>query len=431
MKLRPRNKMPPNDSSAVAATVPVLPPDFTRMQTPPVSELSNAGSTTVRKERLSDLSSSVVDVSDMEETMESMSPTKNRPRPKITVPAAPLTKNNLERFQEEITSAVDVASEDESSSPTPSSHTRLVQARNFLLAENRDTCPGFTTRLEQIDDYLRKIPEEVRGLHSSIYHEVKDLLRSHVIHIIAGEEVPTRRRPPVTAKQAPLPAEEEEEEEESNDDESSQEHADPSEWTNKIDDLVDSIRRNPSARNPSFATSHVRELARPLNADRSPSTAEAKRPLNESVSKEKNNSEDKPSTMNIDDEYLWTIPHDFPPDHEESGDEEEIEYEEAEEEEGERRMRLGQGRMMPKEVRDFDWGRDWEMLDDGDEDEERVGTGNGEEEEEERAELLLAETPFLQMLMAEQIRSDLENGTFLSLFCSAVCGKRRVSECES
>lgn len=97
-------------------------------------------------------------------------------------------------------------------------------------------------------------------------------------------------------------------------------------------------------------------------------------------------------------------------------------------------MQLGRGCMMPVELREWDWDRDRRVVmrhhhddddDDGDDDEEvyeeeeeEVGEGEGEGEGEEKvevgegegAQLLLAETPFLQWLMGEQIRGDLEDG---------------------
>ncbi len=54
---------------------------------------------------------------------------------------------------------------------------------------------------------------------------------------------------------------------------------------------------------------------------------------------------------------------------------------------------LGQGSLMPREVLEFDWGRD------------REGVGEGEGREE--AQLQVAETMFLQGLMGEQVRRDM------------------------
>ncbi len=52
---------------------------------------------------------------------------------------------------------------------------------------------------------------------------------------------------------------------------------------------------------------------------------------------------------------------------------------------------LGQGSLMPREVLEFDWGRD------------REGIGEGREE----AQLMVAETMFLQGVMGEQVRRDM------------------------
>lgn len=428
MKLRPRNKQPANDSITVPATVPVLPPDTTRLQTPPLSERSNAGSTTVRKEHPSDISSSVVDESDTEERLESMSLATKGRRLKITVPpaaaAAPLTKNNLEKLSEEITSSSAVeemihGSEGLSSSPTttttttPSLRTRLVQAKNFLRAERPDTCPGFATRLERIDGYLRGIP---RGVHSGIYHEVQALLRAHRSHIRAGERrrPAPRTRPPVAPKRASRrpPKKEDDDDGDKLTDPNNHAH-DPLEWTNKITALVATVRRDPAAHTPSAVLSRLRALARPLNHGRFPSADDARRLIAARLGEEGA----RARTKDGDIERLWTSFDDdgFPPDEEDDDGWEGVE-----------RMQLGRGSMMPVELREWDWDRDRRVVmhhrrhdhdddddDDGDDDEE-VYEEEEEVEEEvgegEGAQLLLAETPFLQWLMGEQIRGDLEDG---------------------
>lgn len=428
MKLRPRSKQPANDSITVPATVPVLPPDTTRLQTPPLSERSNAGSTTVRKEHPSDISSSVVDESDTEERLESMSLATKGRRLTITVPAAgagaaPLTKNNLEKLSEEITSSSAVeemihGSEGLSSSPTtttttPSPRTRLVQAKNFLRAERPDdTCPGFATRLERIDGYLRGIP---RGVHSGIYHEVQALLRAHRSHIRAGERrrPAPRTRPPVAPKRASRrpPKKEDDDDDDRDKLKDPNDHAhDPLEWTNKITALVATVRRDPAAHTPSAVLSRLRHLARPLNHGRFPSADDARRLIAARLGEEGA----RARTKDGDIERLWTSFDDdgFPPDEEDDDGWEGVE-----------RMQLGRGSMMPVELREWDWDRDRRVVmrhrhhhDDGDEeevcDEEEeeeveveVGEGEGE-----GAQLLLAETPFLQWLMGEQIRGDLEDG---------------------
>lgn len=436
MKLRPRNKQPANDSITVPATVPVLPPDTTRLQTPPLSERSNAGSTTVRKEHPSDFSSSVVDESDTEARLESMSLATKGRRLTITVPAAgagaaPLTKNNLEKLSEEITSSSAVeemihGSEGLFSSPTtttttPSPRTRLVQAKNFLRAERPDdTGPGFATRLERIDGYLRGIP---RGVHSSIYHEVQALLRAHQSHIRAGERRrPTpRTRPPGTPKRASRrPPKKADDDDDQITDPNDHAH-DPLEWTNKITALVATVRRDPAAHTPSAVLSRLRHLARPLNHGRFPSADDARRLIAARLGEEA----ERARTKDGDIERLWTSDDDdgFPPDEEDDDGWEGVE-----------RMQLGRGCMMPVELREWDWDRDRRVVmrhhhddddDDGDDDEEvyeeeeeEVGEGEGEGEGEEKvevgegegAQLLLAETPFLQWLMGEQIRGDLEDG---------------------
>lgn len=416
MKLRPRNKLPVNASSTVPATVPVLPPDTTRPQTPPISELSNAGSTMVREERLSDSSSSVVDDSDMEERMESMPPPTNGRNLKITVPpaAAPLTKNNLKKLSEGISSAVEIGSEGFFSSPMPSPHTRLVQARNFLRAENRNTCLGFAIMLEQIADFLHEIPEDVRGVHDSIYREVKDLLRTHRGYVRAGEQVPSPPRPkrPVTSKNWASRPPKYDGDKDNDKDKDPNDHAEgPLEWTNKINTLIDIIRRDPSAHRPSVVLSHLRDLARPLNKGRLPSADEARRLITERIDKEggrggNNKAPDKEMKEEDDDDHDDGAGH-------HGGSDGKIGSLS-----GVKRMQLGRGSMMPKEVREWDWERDRRVVlnDYDDQDDEDEVNEDEEEGEGPEAQLLLAETPFLQMLMAGQIRGDLQSGEFVVCF---------------
>ena len=101
-------------------------------------------------------------------------------------------------------------------------------------------------------------------------------------------------------------------------------------------------------------------------------------------------------------------------------------------EKGTERIELGQGRLMPEEVRDFEWGRDGAALgedsatgtdEDGYGDEK--GSGNGEDNGD--AQLLIAETMFLQTLMGEQIQSDLANSTFCPR--EEITGVERVCVC--
>lgn len=438
MKLRPRNKMSTNASSAAAATFPVLPPDIARLQTPPISELSNAGSTIARKDRLSDLSSSVVDCWDTEATMDMTSPfTKNRDRPQITVPAAPLTKNNLEKIQEEITSAVEVPSEAERSPPMPTSNIRLVQAWNFLSAENQTTCPGFATKLEHIADYLRTMPQVTRDLHLSFYNAVDDLLRRHRTHITAVEKPSTHQHPQATAEQVPRPlaslqGSDSNNNSNSDSDQDSTDQADHLKWTHKLDALTNRLRQAPSssgAHKPSLAVAHLRDMARPLNGGRLPSASEAYRLVNEQMVME--NSEDGPvakkkkkenSNDDIDRERFWALERALLMG---EGEEEEENTSSQDRwfghpkgaEKGTERIELGQGRLMPEEVRDFEWERDGAALGEDsatgtDEDGYGNEKGNGNGDDNGDAQLLIAETMFLQTLMGEQIQSDLANSTF-------------------
>lgn len=283
-----------NNNSTVTATVPVLAPNITRLHTPPISELSNAGSTVARKDRASELSAFVTDVSDTEE---SVSPTTNGSRLKLTIPVAPLTKRNLAKCQEEITSAVEIRSEYEQSPPPATSNTRLIQARNFLLTENTNSYPGFATRLEEIEDFLREVSPELENPHPSIYNEVEDLLRSHRIHIIAGGQPPIQRRPPISNLEdasrpvMSLPAEHDDQ-------------ADPFEWTNRLHDLTHGFKHSPAGGKKAFAVTDLTELARPLNGGRLPSAQEACRLINERMIREHH--ENKPRN-DIDHDQLLGV----------------------------------------------------------------------------------------------------------------------------
>lgn len=394
MKLRSRTKISTDNSSTVTANTPVVFPNITRLQTPPISELSNAGSTIGRKDRLSEVSSSIKDTSDEEEAVDSATPTKNRRRPAITVPAAPLTKGNLVKHQEEITSAEEIASEDEPSSPPATFDARLVQMRNFLQAENTNSYPGFAAGLEEIEDYLRKIPLEQAKLYSSIFNEVKYLLRSHRICIAAGGEssIQPRLPSPTTAKDASrpvmsLPAD---------DDQDLEQQADPFEWTNKLDDLTNRVKQSPRGGKTAYAEIELRKLARSLKGGLLPSAKEAYHLIDEELAKESH--ENKPAKK-INYDQLWDFEKNLSPASKEkklsldrsSGHQPAVSRATT--------LRLGEGSLMPQEMKDIDWDRDRSKLE-----ENLVGY---EDEDKAEAQLLLAETPFLQALMSEQIESDL------------------------
>ena len=423
MKLRPRTKVPTNNGGAAAAPVPVVPPNTTHLQSRPIS--------------LSDTSSSVEDDSDLEEIMEPFSPAKDMTRPKTTVRAAPLTENNLEILQEEITSSEEVQSQDKSSPPPPTPSTRLVQARDFLLAENLDTCPELPTRIQQIADYLQEIPRETRKTHSGVYHEVKNLLRSHRFSLDEREKShrvrkisPLPSKPPTPL----LPTAGEDDKHNGGD-----ERADPFEWTNKLDDLIDAVRLDPDNLNQDYMMSQVRELARPLNGGRLPDADQAGRLINEQVVREHAGTEEKEKEKkkDVEGEKTWAS---FPPerdlpwekkkkkerhDNKFSTMDREVgrdttKAKKGGDEEGAKKpkkLALGLGSYMPREVRDFDWERDRASLLRRDEGNRRdAGSEDGDGEE---AQILLAETPFLQWVMGGQVRRDLEGGTFV-ISCSNV-----------
>ncbi|KAM0799404.1 hypothetical protein BDR22DRAFT_910790 [Usnea florida] len=188
MKLRSRSITPADPSTPSTAPVPSLPQHIPRLQTPPLSERSNAGSTTVRKDRFEDLSSSssssIADLSDTDPARDSTSPPPTTPKPSnIAVPAAPLTKGNLEKFQEEVTSSpaeLELPNEHPPPPPPPSSppppaspHTRLLQAKHFLELENHTSDPLFATRLKQIDNYLNGLSQEQRERNVRVFRDVR------------------------------------------------------------------------------------------------------------------------------------------------------------------------------------------------------------------------------------------------------------------
>ena len=398
MKLRSRTRMTTDDSSFVTATVPVIPPDITRLQTPPISERSNAGSTVARKDRLSELSSTIMDLSDAEEAIKLVSPTKDRHRPTITVPADPLTKSNLARHQDEITSAVEITSEGESLSPT-TPNARLTQVRNYLLTEDINTDPDFKSHFLQIAQYL----SSHRGERSRQEKEVLQLLRQHGPYVAASKQ----RRPPhslTTERQASravtsLPAE---------DDPDPEKKADPFEWTNKLGDLTQRVKASPSAGREDFAVSHLRELARPLNGGRLPSAVEAYNLIDERMGRE-NHENVTPSEINHD--RPWAFETNPPP--ASQGKEFSLDRRSGHPPLGSRasaaRVKLGDGSLMPREMRDVDWDRDRARLEEH--------SAHGGLADRGGAQLLLAETPFLQALMSDQIESDLAAGTLIDL-CS-------------
>ena len=391
MKLRSKIETLTGNSSTVTATVPVLPPDISRLQTPPISELSNAGSIIARKERLSNSSTSIVDISDLVETIEPMSPTENRRRPTITVPAAPLTKTNLAKHQE-ITSAVEIASKDEPSFPPPTPNTRLAQMRNYLLTEDIDTDPEFKSRCLIIAEYLKN-HRRGRGRR-----EVLQLLEHHNPHT-AGSGQPTSRRSAIAVEDSSgnvmwIPAK---------DHLDPEEQADPFYWNHKLDNLIDRVRQHPSGGKEAFAISELQELARPLNGGHLPSPSEAHHLINEQMIKE-NHENKTPKVINHD--QLWAFEKTLPPASKEkkfsldrwSGHPPEAGKVPA--------FKLGQGSLMPREMMDIDWDRDRSKL--GESLEQYEDGDKGEE-----AQLLLAETPLLQALMSDQIESDLAVSTYM------------------
>lgn len=303
------------------------------------------------------------------------------------------------KHQEEITSAVEVASEEESLPLPATLNTRLAQARNFLLTENANSYPGFAARLEEIEDYLQRIPREQVRLLPGIYNEVKRLLRGHRIHIVAGGEPPNQRRAPTTAAAAAkgasrplmsLPA-----------DDDDDDQPDPFEWTNKLDNLTLRVKQSPSGNKVAFAATHLRELARPLNAGLLPSPEEAYRLINEQMIKE--NHENKPENV-IDRAQLWSFETYLPP--ASTNTKFSLDRWSGHPTDGERiaELRLGEGNLMPQEMRDFDWDRDRDKLVDG--------RGGFEDEGDGEAQLFFAETPLLQAVLSEQIESDLAHSEY-------------------
>ena len=408
MKLRSRTIISTDDSRTVIANAPIVLPSITRLQTPPISELSNAGCTIARKDRLLEVLPSITDTSDEEELVNSATPRKNQPRSTVTDPAAPLTKKNLVKYQEEITSAVPATL-----------NARLIQSRNFLLAENTESYPGFATRVEQIENYTRKIPVEQAKLYPGIYNEVKSLLRSYRTSIITGDEPPIQPRllSPTTRKDATRPVNSLL----ADDGQDSEERADPFEWTNKLDDLTHRVTQCPSGEKEAYAMIELRKLARPLNDGLLPSAKEAYRLIDEQLTKEIHEDE---SSEKINYDQLWPFEQDISPVSKPSlGSLDSLDRWSAHPPERSRvsTLRLGEGSLMPQEMKDIDWDRDRSQL------EER--SIRYEDVDKGEAQLLLAETPLLQALMSEQIESDLAPSTS-SCPRRAFSGQDRNADCE-
>lgn len=316
-----------------------------------------------------------MDISDTEDTIYSVTPTKGRPRPTITVPAAPLTTKNLALHQEEITSAVENVFEEGPSSSPSTPNTRLTQAKDYLLTEDINSDPEFKTRYLQIAEYLHY---HRRGKGRE---EVLQLLKHHDPHAAAST--------------MPLPAE---------NDPGPQKQADPFEWTNKLDDLTERVKQSPSGSKEAFAIANLQELARPLNRGRLPSPVQAYRLIDEQMAQEFHEDD---VLSDADREELWAFERDLssaslssdspPP-----------------EEARKPAFTLGEGKLMPQEMMDVDWDRDRSKLE-----ESLVGYEDGDRGE---AQLLVAETPLLQALMSEQIESDLAAST-----CPCSCSKSTLA----
>ena len=261
------------------------------------------------------------------------------------------------------------------------------------MTEDTHSYPGFATRMKQIKQFLREMPQEKRNVHHGIYHEVKGLLRSHKSHLGVATEPSLQRRPPKTAKTLPrpimsLPAETEEPED----------RADP--WSKKLDDLTRRVRQSPNGGHEAYAASQLRELARPLNRGRLPSADEAYRLIYAEIGKE--NRENEPSDE-IDYDQLLPFEQNQSPSSEEQKFSQELWSHYPPQGSREPAFRLGEGSLMPQEMKDIDWDRDRSKLDESLVGHEDVDDGD--------AQLMCAETPFLQKMMSDQISSDLATST--------------------
>lgn len=292
--------------------------------------------------------------------------------------AAPLTTTNLAMHQEELSSAVENG--DGQLSPPLTSNTRLSQARNYLLTEDINSDPEFKNRYSQIAEYLHN-HRQVKGRE-----EVLQLLERHNPHAAASKE-PTPSQSQSTVKDSskskiPLPAE---------DDQDPREKTDPFEWTNKLGELTERVRRTPSGGKEAFAIAGLQEMARPLNGDRLPSPVQAYHLIDKQMAKEF--LEDDEPSKDADSEELWGFENDL------SSASEDQPPEEARAP----AFKLGEGKFMPQEMIDVDWDRDRSKLEES--------LVNYEDVDKGEAQLLFAETPLLQALMSEQIESDLAAST--------------------
>lgn len=308
----------------------------------------------------------------------------------MTAPAAPLTTRNLATHQEEIISAVEYTSEDGLSFESPTSNTRMTQARNYLLTKDINSDPEFKKLCFQIAEYLHT------HIHETGREEVLQLLKRHIPHVAASNEPIPRQNPPTAkgsaTRNTPTPAENHQ---------SPPKKADPFKWTKKLDDLTKRVQQTPSGRKGAFAITNLQELARPLNNGRLPSPVQAYRLIDQQMSQEFHEDD----TVNDiadheDDDDSWVFgKDDLSSASTSSSSDDDISQEEAQAPV----FNLGQGTFMPQEIKNVDWARDRSKLEDT-----LVGYDDVNKGE---AQLLLAETPLLQALMSEQIESDLATST--------------------
>ena len=405
MKLRSQTETSNNNNNTVVAApapiTPILPPITKRLQTPPISELSNAGSTIPAKRRYltPDSSSSPdVHVSGQDETTDPVTPTvkkngkgrnkdksKNKKRNQQksrrgrattiipTTTTAPLTRTNLARCQEEIiTFAAEdeeqilVASEDKSS---PSVATRAAaEKKRQRISMNAPTPPSpstttiMTAAAPPTIAASRPIFQPFGFDHYDEF-DVEEVEDKMVVEEGEGENATM----------------------------------DPLIFTDLFDnyDLTERVNRGDSPHYPITGDSDgIDSNGNSIDNDDNKSRNGTGKEKVDSNSNSNSNSN----------------------------------------------VQLGRGCWMPKEVLDWDWRRDWAQKGnaagengDGDGDArdqrgmESHETEKGKEKEEEGAQLLVAETPFLQSVMGEQVRADLESRStcgfspFLSLSPKCLC----------
>ena len=157
-------------------TVPALPPNFIRLRSPPISNMSNDRSSIPgpREYPESKPAEALVEDPDAATTPDQI----NLPAPQEAgdvehevespTPQARLTTQNLEKQQEEIGSAVE-----DFPFPHPENpNQRLFQAWQYLIFDESDFLGVVATRLEEIREMLQELVERKQVFNQNGYNQL-------------------------------------------------------------------------------------------------------------------------------------------------------------------------------------------------------------------------------------------------------------------